>query len=85
MGTVSLSVAALPPSLPPSLPTCIYENVEACYKIVQEFSLFVYRSKIEYSFDGPTIVYCPTKKATETVVSELSGNLFCAHQENDQL
>lgn len=31
------------------------------------------RSKIEYSFDGPTIVYCPTKKATETVVSELSG------------
>ena len=81
MGTVSLSVAALPPSLP----TCIYENVEACYKFVQEFSLFLYRSKIEYSFDGPTIVYCPTKKATETVVSELRGNLFCAHQENDQL
>ena len=62
-----------------------YENVEACYKIVQEFSLFIYRSKIEYSFDGTTIVYCPTKKATETVVSELCGNLFCAHQENDQL
>ena len=53
-----------------------YENVEACYKIVQEFSLFIYRSKIEYSFDGTTIVYCPTKKATETVVSELRGNLF---------
>ena len=53
-----------------------YENVEACYKIVQEFSLFIYRSKIEYSFDGTTIVYCPTKKATETVVSELHGNLF---------
>ena len=80
-GTVSLSVAALPPSLP----TGIYENVEACYKFVQEFSLFVYRSKIEYSFDGPTIVYCPTKKATEKVVGELRGNLLCAHQENDQL
>ncbi|PFX20354.1 Werner syndrome ATP-dependent helicase [Stylophora pistillata] len=32
------------------------------------------RNKIEYCFDGPTIVYCPTKKATETVVSELHGN-----------
>lgn len=31
------------------------------------------RNKIEYCFDGPTIVYCPTKKATETVVSELHG------------
>lgn len=31
------------------------------------------RTKIEYSFDGPTIVYCPTKKATETVARELLG------------
>lgn len=31
------------------------------------------RSKIEYSFDGPTIVYCPTKKTTETVARELQG------------
>lgn len=29
------------------------------------------RTKIEYSFDGPTIVYCPTKKATEHVSREL--------------
>ncbi|XP_074615675.1 bifunctional 3'-5' exonuclease/ATP-dependent helicase WRN-like isoform X2 [Acropora palmata] len=31
------------------------------------------RTKIEYSFDGPTIVYCPTKKATEAVTRELRG------------
>ncbi|XP_015760666.1 PREDICTED: Werner syndrome ATP-dependent helicase-like, partial [Acropora digitifera] len=31
------------------------------------------RTKIEYSFDGPTIVYCPTKKATEAVTRELQG------------
>lgn len=31
------------------------------------------RTKIEYSFDGPTIVYCPTKKATENVAKELCG------------
>ena len=31
------------------------------------------RFKIEYSFDGPTIVYCPTKKTTETVARELQG------------
>ena len=33
----------------------------------------IHRTKIEYSFDGPTIVYCPTKKATENVAKELCG------------
>ena len=40
--------------------------------ISDRFYLFS-RSKIEYSFDGPTIVYCPTKKTTETVARELQG------------
>jgi len=31
------------------------------------------RTKIEYSFEGPTIVYCPTKKSTEIVAKELCG------------
>ena len=37
------------------------------------FICFIYRTKIEHSFDGPTIVYCPTKKGTELVSKELCG------------
>ena len=37
------------------------------------FICFIHRTKIEHSFDGPTIVYCPTKKGTELVSKELCG------------
>ena len=33
-------------------------------------------SKIEFAFDGPTIIYCPTKKKTEVVAQALRGNSF---------
>ena len=41
--------------------------------MAEEANLTFPRTKIEYSFDGPTIVYCPTKKATEAVTRELQG------------
>ncbi|GFR90512.1 Werner syndrome ATP-dependent helicase-like protein [Elysia marginata] len=32
----------------------------------------------KFSFDGPTIIYCPTKKATEDVIGALNGlNVAC--------
>ena len=35
--------------------------------------LMVRDAKRNYTPDGPTIIYCPTKKMTEDVVAELRG------------
>lgn len=39
--------------------------------------LMVRDARGNYSPDGPTIIYCPTKKITEEVASELRGK--CAN------
>ena len=35
------------------------------------YMLLLFYSSSEYEFEGPTIIYCPSRKATEQVVSEL--------------
>ena len=34
---------------------------------------FIFRSNLKKSFEGSTIVYCPTKKETENVAAALQG------------
>ena len=48
-----------------------------CFKLYALSCFFALpRSKIEYAFDGATIVYCPTKKKTEAVAEALCGNIL---------
>uniref|UniRef100_A0A8B9IBJ8 DNA 3'-5' helicase n=1 Tax=Anser brachyrhynchus TaxID=132585 RepID=A0A8B9IBJ8_9AVES len=47
--------------------------------ILRDLKQFLTRKgSSEYEFEGPTIIYCPSKKATEKVVSELTKlNVLC--------
>ena len=44
--------------------------------IANDLKVEMKRTGNKFSFEGPTIIYCPTKKATEDVISALNGNLM---------
>jgi superfamily II DNA helicase RecQ len=43
------------------------------------------RDGFDYKFDGPTIIYCPTKKDTESVTRTLEGNFYIVLLKKDDV
>ncbi|CAG5125978.1 unnamed protein product [Candidula unifasciata] len=52
----------------------LFLNVEAKHgDIAADLKNFMQKVGYKFCFDGPTIIYCPTKKVTEEVTSALNG------------